>query len=128
MATRPSPITRLNHVQLTIPKGEEAAGRAFYCDLLGLPEIEKPDSLKGRGGFWVQVGDQEVHVSIEDGVDRHATKVHIAYQVDGAIEAWKTYLQANGIEIGDSIPVPGYQRFEIRDPFGNRVEFIQADT
>jgi hypothetical protein len=24
------------------------------------------------------------------------------------------------------VPIPGYERFEFRDPFGNRVEFIQA--
>jgi hypothetical protein len=34
-------------------------------------------------------------------------------------------MRENGIEIGDSVPIPGYARFEIRDPFGNRVEFIQ---
>jgi hypothetical protein len=33
---------------------------------------------------------------------------------------------AVGIAILDGIPIRGYDRFEIRDPFGNRVEFIQA--
>jgi catechol 2,3-dioxygenase-like lactoylglutathione lyase family enzyme len=117
-------ITRLNHVQITIPKGAEAQGRAFYCGVLGLPEIEKPCSLKGRGGFWVQVGDMQVHVSTEDGVDRTATKAHVAYQVDD-LASWQKHLETQGIEIGDSVPIPGYERFEIRDPFGNRVEFIQ---
>jgi hypothetical protein len=27
-------------------------------------------------------------------------------------------------KIADSIPIEGYDRFEFRDPFGNRVEFI----
>ena len=26
----------------------------------------------------------------------------------------------------ESIPIPGHDRFECRDPFGNRLEFIQA--
>lgn len=117
-------IVRLNHVQITIPKNAEAEARAFYCDLLGLPEIEKPDSLKGRGGFWMQVGALQVHVGVEDGVDRHATKAHIAYEVDDLL-AWQQRFENTGIEIGDSAPIPGFQRFEIRDPFGNRVEFIQ---
>ena len=117
-------ITRLNHVQITIPKGAEAQARAFYCDILGLQEIEKPESLKGRGGFWLQVGDMQIHVGTEDGVDRATTKAHIAYQVDD-LAAYQKQIEAQGIQIGDAVPIPGYERFEIRDPFGNRVEFIQ---
>lgn len=117
-------ITGINHVQITIPKGAEAAARAFYCDLLGLPEIEKPDSLKGRGGFWLQVGDRQVHVGTEDGVERKATKAHIAYEVED-VAIWQARLEAHGIKVLDSVPIPGFARFEFRDPFDNRVEFIQ---
>ena len=118
-------IIGLHHAQITIPKGAEERGRQFYCRLLGLPEIEKPGSLQGRGGFWLQVGDRQVHVGTEDGVERRATKAHLAYQVTDVAE-WRKRLQENGIEILDGVPIPGYARFEIRDPFGNRVEFIQA--
>lgn len=118
-------IIGLHHVQVTIPTGAEAAARAFYCGVLGLPEIEKPDSLRERGGFWVQVGAQQVHVSTEDGVNRRATKAHIAYQVDD-VAVWRARLTEAGIQPDESIPIPGYDRFEFRDPFGNRVEMIQA--
>lgn len=118
-------VVGLHHVQVTIQKGAEAEGRAFYCGLLGLEEIEKPLSLQGRGGFWVQVGDRQVHVSTEDGVERKATKAHIAYQVDD-IDSWRQHLEQHGVTILDSIPIPGFARCEIRDPFGNRIEFIQA--
>lgn len=117
-------IVGFHHAQITIPKGTEAQARMFYCHLLGLMEIEKPDSLQGRGGFWVQVGDQQLHIGTEDGIDRNATKAHLAYQVDD-LDGWQQKLTAQGIEIGDSIPIPGFTRFEFRDPFGNRVEFIQ---
>lgn len=33
---------KLNHIQLCIPKNKEKEARAFYCDILGLKEIEKP--------------------------------------------------------------------------------------
>jgi catechol 2,3-dioxygenase-like lactoylglutathione lyase family enzyme len=119
-------IIRLHHAQITIPKGtdSEADARRFYCELLGLPETPKPESLAGRGGFWLQVGDQQIHVGTEDGVDRHVTKAHIAYQVDD-LAALMEMLTQRGITIGDSVPIPGFIRCEIRDPFGNRVEFIQ---
>lgn len=48
-------ILHIHHAQITIPKGTEAAGKDFYCGVLGLPEKEKPASLQGRGGFWLQV-------------------------------------------------------------------------
>ena len=119
------PIIGLHHAQITIPRGAEAQGRQFYCDLLGLPEIAKPQSLQGRGGFWLQVGDRQVHVGTEDGVDRETSKAHLAYAVDD-IHAWQTLFHAQGIAILDGVPIPGYARFEIRDPFGNRIEFIQS--
>ncbi|MGM8214949.1 VOC family protein [Bacillaceae bacterium W0354] len=117
-------ILGLHHAQITIPKGKEKEGRQFYCDVLGLNEIEKPDSLKGRGGFWLKVGDREVHVGTEDGFDRTTTKAHLAYLVED-VSYWRSVLEESGIEIIDSVPIPGYERFEFRDPFGNRVEMIQ---
>lgn len=117
-------ISRLHHVQITIPIGSESEARDFYCDLLGLPEVEKPESLKARGGFWVEVGEQQVHIGTENGLDRWASKAHLAYQVSD-LEGWKAKLLAEDIEIGDSVPIPGFSRFEFRDPFGNRVEFIE---
>lgn len=118
-------ILGLHHVQITIPKGSEAAARRFYCQVLGLPEVEKPDALKPRGGFWLRVGDRDVHVGTEDDVDRGATKAHIAYHVDD-LEAWRRRLAAEGIAAETGIPIPGFARFEFRDPFGNRVEMIQS--
>lgn len=117
-------INGIHHVQITIERADEPAARAFYCGVLGLPEIEKPASLKGRGGLWVQVGDRQLHIGVEDGIDRARTKAHVAYQVDD-LRAWRERLAAAGIPALASVPIPGYERFECRDPFGNRMEFIQ---
>lgn len=117
-------IIGFHHAQITIPKGKEEAAKKFYCGVLKLEEISKPESLIARGGFWVQVGDQQLHIGTEDGVNRLLTKAHLAYKVDD-LQAIKNLLENNGIEILDSVPIPGYERFEFRDPFGNRVECIQ---
>jgi catechol 2,3-dioxygenase-like lactoylglutathione lyase family enzyme len=119
-------IVGLHHAQITIPREAEAQARHFYCEVLELPEIAKPESLQGRGGFWSQVGDRQVHVGVEDGVDRRATKAHLAYQVTD-IAVWQERLQTYGLKILDSVPIPGYRRFETRDPFGNRIELIQPE-
>jgi catechol 2,3-dioxygenase-like lactoylglutathione lyase family enzyme len=119
-------ILSIHHAQITIPKDAEDAARAFYCDLLGLEEIPKPASLEGRGGFWLAVGDRQVHVGVEDGVERERSKAHIAYLVED-LENCRALLQKNDIKILEGIPIPGYSRFEFRDPFGNRVEFLQVN-
>jgi catechol 2,3-dioxygenase-like lactoylglutathione lyase family enzyme len=118
-------ITAIHHAQITIPNGAEDAAREFYCGLLGLKEIPKPDSLAGRGGFWLEVGDRQVHVGTEDEVDRSKTKAHVAYLIEDIQQA-QAMIAAHNIEIIDGIPIPGYSRFEFRDPFGNRVEFLET--
>ncbi len=117
-------ILRIHHAQITIPPGQEERAREFYCEVLGLAEVDKPASLAGRGGFWLQVGEQQVHVGTEAGVARSATKAHLAYQVND-LDAWRGRLHTLGVEVLEGVPIPGYDRFEFRDPFDNRVEFIQ---
>ena len=58
-------IEGLHHAQITIPTGTEEEGRRFYCEIMGLVEIEKPETLQHCGDFWLQV-----HVGTEDGVER----------------------------------------------------------
>jgi hypothetical protein len=58
------------------------------------------------------------------GVDRRSTKAHIAYEVVG-LSGWRAKFAALGIEVFEGLPIPRYHRFECRDPFGNRVEFIE---
>ena len=117
-------ILGLHHVQITIPKGAEDAARDFYCGVLGLKEIPKPDALAGRGGFWLETGDRQIHVGTEDGVERANSKAHVAYEVQG-FEEWRHKLTERGVEVRDGIQIPGMRRFEFRDPFGNRIEFLE---
>ena len=118
-------IKTVHHAQISIPIGAEDKAREFYCGVLGLREIPKPDSLAGRGGFWLDLDGFQIHFGAEDGIDRAKSKAHVAYLVDD-LENWRQKLIANACTIIDGIPIPGYQRFEFRDPFGNRVEFLQA--
>ncbi len=117
-------IVGVDHVQITVPPEAVEQARAFYCGLLGLPEVAKPQSLRERGGFWLQVGDRQVHVGVETGIDRHRSKTHVAYAVRD-LAGWRARLGAAGVQPIDGVPIPGCARFEFRDPFGNRVEFIE---
>jgi hypothetical protein len=74
-------IIGLHHAQITIPQDAETLAREFYCGVMGLAEVPKPESLVGRGGFWLQVGDRCVHVGVEDGIERSQNQ--IAFGVRG---------------------------------------------
>lgn len=120
-------IRAIHHVQITIPKGAEGEARKFYCELLGLTEIAKPVELVGRGGFWLEVGDRQIHVGTENNAERMRSKAHVAYLVED-LDEWRTKLSQMDVAILDGIPIPGYTRFEFRDPFGNRVEFLESSS
>lgn len=120
---RQMPI-EIDHVQITVPPNCESEAKKFYCEILGLKEIEKPDNRKKNGGFWVQVGTAQLHVGIEDDVDRSKTKAHTAYLVRD-LDIWRKRLKEYDFEIIESAPFPNATAFEFRDPFGNRVELIQ---
>jgi len=117
-------IRGLHHAQITIPRGSEDEARAFYVDLLGLKEIPKPEVLQGRGGFWLRVGTQQVHVGVEGDVDRTRTKAHLAYSVDD-LDTLRERLTCAGYNIDADVPLPGMTRCELRDPFGNRIELVE---
>lgn len=124
MPADPPIVSGIHHVQITVPVGAEDAARAFYVDLLDLTEIPKPASLTGRDGLWLRAGAIELHIGVEDGVDRAATKAHVAFAVTD-LPTWRIRLDAAGCTVLESIPIPGYDRLETRDPFGNRLELIE---
>jgi catechol 2,3-dioxygenase-like lactoylglutathione lyase family enzyme len=118
-------ILGIAHAQVMIPSGREAEARAFYCGLLGLPEIEKPEVLRVRGGLWLQVGTQQLHLGAErDFRDRSGTREHVAYEVDD-LAGCKRRLLAAGVTVKEGEEIPGQVRCELRDPFGNRLELLQ---
>jgi catechol 2,3-dioxygenase-like lactoylglutathione lyase family enzyme len=72
---------RVHHVQLAMPRGAEAAARAFFVDVLGMTEIDKPVVLAARGGVWFSAGGVELHLGVEDDF-RPARKAHPGIVVD----------------------------------------------
>lgn len=115
-------LLRLDHVQLAMPAGGEHTARAFYADLLGLPETVKPPNLAARGGVWFRHGPIEVHLGIEADF-RAARKAHPAFRVSD-LDGLRQLLLAAGVDVADDDHLPGERRFYAADPFGNRLEFM----
>jgi catechol 2,3-dioxygenase-like lactoylglutathione lyase family enzyme len=113
---------RLDHVQICIPVGEEAAARKFYSDTLGLTEIEKPVQLRANGGLWYQIGDVQLHIGAEAQINK--SKRHPAFEILAA-EDVRNYLQEKGVRTQDEIQLPGLYRFSFFDPFNNRIELLE---
>lgn len=118
-------ILRVHHVNINIPTGAEDDARAFYCGVLGFEEFPKPDELIKNGGFWLRLDNVDLHIGVQDDVPRYQNKAHIAYQVDD-LSAWRMTLADAGVTVKENTAIPDFDRFEIRDPFGNRVEFVQV--
>ena len=119
-------IETIDHVQVTVPAAVEAEALRFYDDVLGLMRIAKPKALAHNGGAWYRLGALELHVSPEDQSGAlGASKRHVCYLVPDLKEA-ESKLARHGVEIiSDRQPIPGWARFYIRDPGGNRIEIAQ---
>ena len=110
----------VEHVQLIIPDGEERRAREFYVDVLGFTEIVRPESLGGRGGGWFRNGVVNLHLGGER--DFHATrKGHPAWLVPD-LAAVVARCESAGHTIEPAVPLPGFDRVHVYDPFGNRLE------
>ena len=119
-------ILALDHVQLAIPPGGEAAARAFYAGVLGLVEVPKPEAMRARGGLWFTAGAVAIHLGLEDGM-RPSAKAHPALRVAG-LDAYLARLRAAGCAWTDADEMPGTRRGHTLDPFGNRIELIESVT
>jgi len=115
----------VDHVQLAAYEGCETEARAFYGGVLGWPELEKPESLRARGGVWFQCGAHQVHIGVQkDFVP--ARKAHPAFEVNN-LDALLARLAERGVAItpDDTRDTENMRRAFVNDPFGNRIEFLE---
>lgn len=114
----------IDHIQLSMPAGEEDKARAFYVGLLGFTEVPKPAELAKRGGAWFEQGTVKIHMGVEE--NYHALKkAHPALIVDD-LTALIAHLQNASYEVDTGQPpLEGYKRAHVLDPFGNRLEIME---
>jgi len=116
-------IRAIDHIQLAMPEGKEGEARAFYRDLLGIPEKEKPPHLAKRGGCWFEDGTVKIHLGVDKDF-RAAKKAHPGLVVEG-LPVLVERLKAAGYRVVDDEPLEGYDRVYADDPFGNRIELME---
>ena len=117
-------VTQLHHVNVTVPAELEAKTKEFYGSVLGLKQVPKPAAAR-QNGAWYQIGDNQLHLSVEDEERGPLSSRHICFRVSD-LKAAEERFRAAGVEIlSDPRPVPGTQRFYVRDPGGNQLEIVQ---
>ena len=121
----PVEITKLHHVNVTVPAALEEAAKSFYGNLLGLEQIEKPDGPRKYIGAWYQLGESQLHLSIEKEPRNRDSNRHVCYSVSDVAGALNT-LRTAGVEvISEEQLVNGGSRFFVRDPAGNLIEITE---
>lgn len=116
-------VLAIDHVQLAMPAGGEAAARQFYGGLLGMAELPKPKPLRARGGAWFEAGGVRLHLGVEEPF-APARKAHPALRVAG-LAALLVRLGAAGVPVVRDVAIEGMERVHVSDPFGNRIELME---
>lgn len=107
-----------------MPAGQEDVARAFYSELLGIPEVAKPEPMAARGGAWFERGELRVHLGVEEEF-RPAKKAHPALLVE-EFDAMVQTMEAAGHAFKEAENLGAARRGFVDDPFGNRVELVEA--
>ena len=104
-------VVGVNHAQVNVSLAPLPAAREFYLGFLGMPEIDRPAVFKSEG-FWFNAGSFQMHIGVEENVDRPATRAHVAYEVDD-VRAWRRKVEEARLPTKDQPKIPGYERFHI---------------
>jgi catechol 2,3-dioxygenase-like lactoylglutathione lyase family enzyme len=116
-------IIGIDHVQLAMPRGEEDRARAFYHDVLELPERPKPPELAARGGCWFETDAVKIHLGVEPDF-RPATKAHPGLLV-ADLGSLLARCRERGVQATEPELLEGTRRAFVNDPFGNRIELME---
>lgn len=115
-------ILRLQHAAITVPTGGLERARAFYTDVLGLTETPRPPEIQSHPGIWYTFGSTELHIQARDSVPPPGDR-HPALVVDD-IDAWRARCDEHNVRITDQPTIFGRRRFDVYDPFDNRIELM----
>jgi len=118
---------QLDHVSISVTDLDSSV--RFYCELLGFPQMERPDF--GFPGAWIQVPGKPLHLTT-GGTTRgsdaplRANDPHFAISVRGDLDGFLDGLRAAGVPVFELMNSPAALRQTfVLDPDGNVIEFIQ---
>ena len=114
---------RLDHVAIDIT--DLARAREFYGRDLELTEVPRPASFTFSGA-WYQIGPATLHLVCRDKSYPPAPHHFCLWVADVAQAAANLQARGHIVTWDERYEIPGVDRFFVRDPDGNRVEFQGA--
>jgi glyoxylase I family protein len=116
----PARITGIDHCTLIITDVVKA--REFYGKLLGMREVAPPKEFDFVA-VWYDLGGRYLHLLLKPEPDTISPR-HVCFRVDN-IAAARTYCESHGLRMDETVKIAAADRFFLRDPDGNRLEFLQ---
>jgi glyoxylase I family protein len=113
-------LSGIHHVSILVSDMERSV--AWYREVLGLNEVKRPSNFV-TPVRWFELGEQQIHLIPADHPDAVSPR-HFALHVDDCQAARET-LAGRGVELQETVPIAGADRFFIADPDGNNLELIQ---
>ncbi len=112
-----------NHVAIEVKDLQSAL--QFYQDILGLSVLPMPEGVKEKSIAWLDLSDKlALHIVQKEDAAPGKTS-HFAFNVDD-VDQWRKYLLSKNIEIFQpQIDIYSAQRIFVKDPSGNRLEFVK---
>lgn len=110
----------------------ESHGQALLAFVSDLPASFTVDlnfishELHGRQLGYGRGGRQKLHLDVESDL-RGAKKAHPAFVVS-ELDKVRESLLAHAVRIADDDSIPGTRRFYADDPWGNRLELLEANS
>jgi catechol 2,3-dioxygenase-like lactoylglutathione lyase family enzyme len=101
---------RVDHFHVCVPPERLEEAKEFYTKMLGLELIDRPDHLFSSAGYWLNIGDVQLHIGVEAELPRSIR--HTAVEV-ADVDAARKHLQANSVEIVEEPAIPGRRRLRL---------------
>jgi glyoxylase I family protein len=111
---------RIDHVAIIVTDLERA--RQFYAGVLGLQEVDRPESFDFVGA-WFQIGPTCLHLLGKPKSDSDSPRHFCLWVSDLRSTAAQLESASAGVQWKTDHKIPGIDRFFVHDPDGNRIEF-----
>lgn len=117
-------IQAIHRVQLPYRPGQAGAVAHFYESLLGLTRMPRPDALGlqfAARGQRVELVPTDLPTAPPSGLTA------LCFEVQG-LPQLRQRLLAAAFQLEEHQALPGFLRFFVHDPAGNRLEFVEPDA
>lgn len=119
-------LIRLHHVSFAVK--DIQASKRFFGEMLGLPELERPNF--NFPGAWYALQDRQLHLIESPQAGREvqgqiSRADHMALEVKD-LEPVRALLKEHGVEFANgSNDALGFQQVFCSDPDGHTIEFVR---